>query len=337
MKSPLLLIAAVLHAFTSLSAEPKPELLEVRKIWDAGAHNAFTDLIRFQGKWLCSFREGEDHVGGDGKLRIIESPDGITWSSSALIAEDGIDLRDPKMSVTPDNRLMVVAGGSVYRGTKTLQSRAPRVAFSPDGRTWSAPERVLGEGDWLWRVTWNQGRAYGVAYNHWPTKGPNKPESEWALKLYESTNGKDWTLVTPLSVTGKPNETTLRFLKNGDAMMLVRREGGDHQGWIGVSSAPYRDWKFQATQYRLGGPNFIELPNGSLIAGSRDGSSGAKKCSLFRMTRESLTPILSLPSSGDCSYPGLAWHDGLLWISYYSSHAGKTSIYLAKVKLPASK
>ena len=27
-------------------------------------------------------------------------------------------------------------------------------------------------------------------------------------------------------------------------------------------------------------------------------------------------------------------HDGLLWVSYYSSHEGKASIYLAKVKLP---
>ena len=27
--------------------------------------------------------------------------------------------------------------------------------------------------------------------------------------------------------------------------------------------------------------------------------------------------------------------DGVLWVSYYSSHEGKTSIYLARVKLPA--
>ena len=42
--------------------------------------------------------------------------------------------------------------------------------------------------------------------------------------------------------------------------------------------------------------------------------------------------FLTLPSGGDTSYPGLVWHDGLLWVSYYASHEGKTSIYLAKVK-----
>ncbi len=41
---------------------------------------------------------------------------------------------------------------------------------------------------------------------------------------------------------------------------------------------------------------------------------------------------LQLPSGGDTSYAGMAWHDGLLWISYYSSHEGKANIYLAKVK-----
>jgi len=46
---------------------------------------------------------------------------------------------------------------------------------------------------------------------------------------------------------------------------------------------------------------------------------------------------LKLPSGGDCSYPGLAWQAGLLRVSYYSSHEGKTSIYLATVALPAKR
>ena len=47
-----------------------------------------------------------------------------------------------------------------------------------------------------------------------------------------------------------------------------------------------------------------------------------------------LEEFLTLPSGGDTSYAGLAWHDGRLWVSYYSSHEGKASIYLAQVKLP---
>ena len=45
-------------------------------------------------------------------------------------------------------------------------------------------------------------------------------------------------------------------------------------------------------------------------------------------------PILTFTSGGDTSYPGLVWHDDRLWMSYYSSHEGKTSIYLAQIKMP---
>jgi hypothetical protein len=48
-----------------------------------------------------------------------------------------------------------------------------------------------------------------------------------------------------------------------------------------------------------------------------------------------LLPLVRLPSGGDCSYAGLAWADGRLWVSYYSSHEGKSAIYLAKVEVEA--
>jgi len=32
-------------------------------------------------------------------------------------------------------------------------------------------------------------------------------------------------------------------------------------------------------------------------------------------------------------HPDLIRHQGLLWVSYYSSHEGKTSIYLAKLSI----
>ena len=39
-------------------------------------------------------------------------------------------------------------------------------------------------------------------------------------------------------------------------------------------------------------------------------------------------------SDDDSSYAGLVRHDdGLVWVSYYSSHEDKTAIYLAKVKI----
>ena len=325
---------------------PAPVLVSVEKIWDAGNHNAFTDLARWRDKWYCTFRESAAHVGGDGVLRVLESSDGRAWGSVAVIAEEGIDLRDPKLSVTPADRLMIVAGGSVYRGTKTLQGRRPRVLFSEDGREWSAPRPVLSEGEWLWRVTWHEGKAYGVSYDAASRATAAAKEAavggkagegpaDWKLKLFVSDDGLDYDLVTHLDVPGDPNETTVRFLPDGTMVALVRREGGNTFGWIGHARAPYKEWRWHETTHRLGGPNFLRVPDGSLWAAGREhaGTAGAKTV-VARMTLDDYTPVLTLPSGGDNSYPGLVWHDGLLWMSYYSSHEGKSSIYLARVRLP---
>ena len=118
---------------------------------------------------------------------------------------------------------------------------------------------------------------------------------------------------------------------------LVRREGGNKLGWVGTSRAPYKAWTWKETKHQIGGPNFIRLPGGHLWAAGRSYPGGAKTV-LARMTADGdYMPVLTFPSGGDTSYAGLVWHDGLLWMSYYSSHEGKTSIYLAKIKVPLEK
>lgn len=337
---PLFVVA--LLGSTGFAGEPK--IVEVYKIWDQGKHNAFTDLIRWRDKWYCVFREADGHVGGDGKLRVLESTDGKSWSSAALLEETGIDLRDPHLSITPDDRLMIVAGGSVYKGTKTLFGRQPRVAFSSDARKWTPTQRVLTEGEWLWRVTWHEGKCYGVSYNAEArvtpgakdaakeTKPVSQDPAEWKLKLVVSKDGVNFDIITHLGVPGHPNETTLRFLPNGELVAMVRREGGSQMGWIGSSKAPYKDWSWHETKFRFGGPNFIQLPDGNMWATSRIHPEGPKT-TLARMTQTSYDPVLRFPSGGDNSYAGMVWHDGLLWISYYSSHEKKSNIYIAKVQI----
>jgi hypothetical protein len=338
-------VAPTRAAIDAPATRPAPaELVEVRKIWDAAPHNAFTDLRRWHDRWWCTFREGPAHVGGgDGTVRVLTSADGAAWESAALLAEAGIDLRDPKLSVTPGDKLMLVMGGSVYRGGKVLLGCQPRVAFSGDGRTWTEPTKVLAAGDWLWQATWNDGVCYGTTYRAWqaPAAG-NGPATAPAkrphvLTLVKSKDGLAWEPVAPLAVPDDPNETTLRFRPTGEMVALVRRDAGDAHGYVGVAKPPYTDWAWKETAFRVGGPNFLVLPSGAMIAGTRDYTVPRKPTTaIAAMTTYAVTPILTLPSGGDTSYPGLAWHDGLLWVSYYASHEGKASIYLAKVKPPES-
>src|SRR4051794_20206643 len=211
MRALSLLIPGILF-LPNASPAQAPRLVSVQKIWDQGKHNAFTDLLRWRGKWYCVFREADAHVGGDGKLRVLESSDGKDWQPVGLVVEEGIDLRDPHLSITPDDRLMIIGGGSVYKGTTTLQGRQPRVSFSQDGRTWSPPQRVLSEGEWLWRVTWHDGKCYGVSYNASARTTPAAKEAaasktpvsadpaDWKLKLVVSSDGIHFDVVTHLGV-----------------------------------------------------------------------------------------------------------------------------------------
>jgi hypothetical protein len=323
----VLLSASLLHA-----QAPTAELVSVEKIWDQAAHNGATDLTRFQNLFYCCFRESESATKGEGVIHMLVSSTGKTWVDHVTLSEPGVDLRDPKLIVTPDSkRLYLLCGGD-----SATQGRQTRYATSMDGKVWTPLQKLLSKGDWLWRATINPAdkRFYGVSFNIHPNTGGPAPEKEWSLKTYASTDGSVWQLSSLMNVPGQPGETTLRFLKDGTALALIARQGGDRKGVIGKAQAPYREWTYAATGLPLGGPNFIELPDGKLIAGSRGfGKTPGAHMVLFAMTPTSLTPILELPSGGDCSYPGLYWHDDELHVTYYSSHEGKPAIYYARVKV----
>jgi hypothetical protein len=316
----LLITVTLLSSFVTAA---EPELIAVKKIWDDAKHSAFTDLIRFKGKWLCCFREATTHGSKDGEIRIIESSDGNKWVSVGHVVEKETDLRDPKLSIDPSGRLVLIMGGSRHRGDAYV-TRSPRISFSSDSRTWTVPQKLLAEDHWLWRITWHDGIAYSVSKlgeGRDPRRG----------MLYKSTDCIDWEYITEFRLpdnTWNASETTLRFMPDGEMIALTRPE------WIGRSQPPYTDWKWTKTAHRMGGPNFIRLPNGQLWAGARLYLPGGSKTGLIRMTPTSYEPILQLPSGGDTSYPGMVWHEGILWMSYYSSHEGKTSIYLATIRLP---
>ncbi len=222
---------------------------------------------------------------------------------------------------------MLLAGGSVYEGS-TLVTRQSRVSFSENGSDWTPWQPVLKPGDWLWRVTWFRGKAYGTAYN--------SSDKQWRLNLYSTDDGINYTLVSPLEVDGLPNEATLRFLPEGEMIAFVRREGGSKNAMIGHSKPPYTTWEWNEAGYRTGGPNFIVLGGNEMWASGRDYTVKSKMV-LAEFGKNNYKPVLDFPSGGDNSYPGLYFFRNKLWVSYYSSHEGKTCIYLAIVRLPRNK
>lgn len=347
----LLLAAAVgLPAVLALLARPtalvaaesgRPELVESRKIWDAAPHNAFTDLVWFKGAWFCSFREGKAHVSPDGAVRVITSADGEKWESAARLTRDGgADLRDPKLALAPDGRLMLtaVAAFPASREAKKGEKADPAdvrhrsmVWFSADGKDWGEGKEVADPNFWLWRPAWHGDACWGVGY----TTDPDRPTR--FARLYSSRDGLTWgTAVDKFVEEGSPNEAALLFDKDDTALCLIRRETGKASALLGASKPPYKEWTWKDLGARIGGPVLTRLPDGRLVAVVRlyDKKVRTAVCQADP-DAGTLTELLALPSGGDTSYAGVVFHEGLLWVSYYSSHEGKTSIYLAKVRLPA--
>ncbi len=303
-----------------------PVLVESRRIWDQAPHNAFTDLLRFNDRWYCVFREGKRHVSPDGALRVITSVNGNKWKSIALITSPTHDLRDAKLSVTPDRRLMLNGAGMIKDDKVRFHSMC--WFSSDDGHTWDNGRQIGDPGFWLWRSNWHEGMAYSMGYS------TQRDRTIRTLRLYKSADGRAYeTGSGQISAPLGCGENTILFLKDNSALCLLRRDAGDKLAQLGTSIPPYTSWKWRNLNVRIGGPNMIQIPDGRFVAVVRlyDGGQRTSLCWLDP-DKGTLTETLKLPSGGDTSYAGLVWHDGLLWISYYSSHEAKTSIYLAKVK-----
>jgi hypothetical protein len=310
------------------------------KIWDKAPHNGFTDLVRFKSHFYCTFREGSDHKPTNGtqlgKVRLLRSKDGEKWDTVALFEINEYDLRDPKLSVTPDNKLMVLMGASKYF-RKIKVSAISFVSFSKNGRDFTDPvpvnieDKIKSKYDWVWRITWYKGNGYGVVYQD------PKLDNNYQVRLVKTRDGINYQIICDLILNNRPNEATLRFNNEGEMFALVRRENFTN-GVMGISKPPYTKWKWVELKFRLGGPDFEILDDGNLCVGTRKfdpkvKGSNNRTCIMLVDTNGEVKNKFELRSDGDTGYPGLLKYNHQLWISYYSSHEGKASIYLSKIKL----
>ena len=327
------------------------QLVELRRIWrpqpdDPLKSLTFTDLQRWNDRFYYTIRQAEGH-GGLGVINILSSETAVDWRQDALIELKGYDLRDPKLSVTPDNHLMITTVMVNHQGGDwTHQS----ITFhSEDGRQWEGPYQIGPRNLWLWRTTWHQGIAYNIAQR---TNNRFTEESfrDSFVRLYTSTDGKQFdTLVDRMYANpdeGHGTEHDFVFFPDDTAFCLLRRDAqtvvGHDYAMLGTAQPPYTGWKWKKMNVKIGGPEMIGLPDGRLLACVRRYVNDLQwyPCwvELGWIDRESAvyTPCLRLPSFDDCSYAGSVWHNGFLWISYYSCHErgeGKADAYLAKIRI----
>lgn len=309
---------------TEATATPPLELLWVNRAWKAGKHNAFTDLCYFRQRYYLVFRQASSHHSKDGVLRIMNSVQGKKWRTVAVLQNPVADLRDGKLTVTPDGKLQLLAAAAFH--DKTRQAYQSYLWHSTDGKTWPEPQAV-GEAEyWVWRLSWLRDQAYAVAY---------KCGSDRHIRLYQQKASAQFEVIAPrIYAEGYANEAALLFDNQDTAWCLLRKDP-DH-GQLGHSLPPYTHWQWLDIGCRIGGPQAIFTADGKMLAVVRlyNETVRTSLVTLDQSTGE-LTEIMALPSGGDTSYAGMVLQQNKLLISYYSSHQGRCSIYTALLRIQA--
>ncbi|MBU3002114.1 hypothetical protein KO534_02010 [Paraglaciecola arctica] len=303
----------------------------IKKVGYTAAHSAFTDLCEFNKQLFCCYREAENHVSADGVIRILTMDTQGKILNSNRITIPNVDLRDPKLTVTPDGQLLLIAFARHVSAQKTMTETRNLTWLSQTGHSWSTAQEFADRGWWLWRVRWYNNLAYGFGYN----------KKQNALHFYSGNPRRSFHRHQPFALSlqkhqkGYPNESDLIFDQN-KAYALVRRDADSYSAQLGLSSYPFKKWEWLDLGEYVGGPTMAKLDENTALVAGRIVNQGQLVTGILKLNLSNgkLQELLILPSAGDNSYPGLLLKKDTLFVSYYSSHEdNKSCIYLANINI----
>ena len=290
-----------------------------------GNHNGFTDLQYWQGCYWVAYRKGAGHVSMDGAAALSVSDDRTRFREVAHLHMPG-DNRDPKLLPVSEER-MALYFPSWVRGYEARELQQ-YITFSGDGYDWQKPAPILSPGNWLWRVRRHEDRYYGLIQNltgEWDREGmPHQ------LDLAVSGDLLEWEVIARVGGQHGLNESDIHWRDDGEAWIVARSAVDNFASCFCSAQPPYADWQSTMLAPMVHAPVFLPWQGELYVAGrnmpSVEGDAAfpfkSSSLGLWRVRRRQLEPVLRIPATGDCSYPGLiADPEGRICMSYYSQHA----------------
>ncbi len=329
-------------------AGPLPEVrvANIRRVFHNGEHNAFTDLVRFGGKFYLAFRSCPDGhmVHPTASIIILSSMDAQQWKQVHRFSVAKRDTRDPHFLVFKDT--LFVYTGTWYCGETSPKSKdydlnqhLGYAAWSKDGAQWHSPILLEGTfGHYIWRAGTFDGKAYlcGRRKKDFAVT----PRGEGPLvesAMLESDDGLIWRTRTLFQeVNG--DETAFQFEPDGSIFALGRRGSANAQ--LLRSKKPYTQWERKDLDRYIGGPLLTRWGGRHVVGGRKIVGDKGPKTSLCWLANDQLHEFAELPSGGDNSYPGFVEISPTrALVSWYSSHEKDakgqvmTAIYLADLEI----
>ena len=336
------------------------QLLENVCLVADGYHNAFTTLASWQGRYWLGFRRAATHnIATPGTIQIWTGPQETAFRHQATLTlpgRDHVDLRDPRFLATPSHLYCLIGAYHPMPPSRELRTDPAEnlistyITSTKDGRSWAPLTRILRPNYWGWSLL-AIGKGFVCAAYH---TGQHHETSSIVLWLGKTVYTMEPHVVCYDGATNQadrgphytPAEPVL-FCPHTDTLACyVRSEKGMD---IGVSCFPYTDWRWHNTQQRIHPSATVPTVHGRLLAGrslsqTQRGLTTAQT-TIWYAEAQHLTEILTLPSQGDCAYPGVVprgGHPTEYYVSYYTQskdhdRAGDrgADIYLARMSVHA--
>ena len=322
-------------------------VLNVRRVFHNGQHNAFTDMCRYNGQLYMTFRSCPDGhmVHPTASIVVLTSVDGTEWRQVHQFSVPDRDPRDPHFLVF-QNKLFVYTG-TWYSGKTTLarddydlNKHLGYAAWTENGSQWQSPILLEGTfGHYIWRAATDGTKAYlcGRRKPNFEVIPRGEPRNVESLML-ESDDGLIWRKRAVFQETAG-DETAFLFEPDG-SILGVGRHGDGKAAQLLRANPPFNRWDRQSLDRPIGGPLLTKW-NGRIVVGGRKNTEQGPRTALYWIDQhDALVEFAELPSAGDNSYPGfIELSSNRALVSYYSSHekdaSGKpiTAIYLAELEL----